>query len=110
MNKLIITVLLLACSVRAEMYFDIRAHACRTYPDSDKINQDEYNEHVSYLYWDLLELSRMGQRSDMCLWNLACVNAAKRAEGVKSPTAKRFIADLALIPTLQAFNTILGFK
>ena len=102
--------LLLSPLVHADMYFDVRTKTCKTFPEAKDINQDEYNEHAADLYMDLLDLWRNNNYNVHCLWQLARINAINKAMTVNTPTARRFIADIQLIPNIDAYNAMLGFR
>lgn len=93
----------------AEMYFDARAKVCFTYPATKDIDAVKYNEYAEELYWDLHDLNKERKYTLAYIWRLACINARKKADAVNTPTARKFIEDLALIPTLQDFEDMLGF-
>lgn len=92
------------------MYFDVRTKMCKTYPESDKIDQELYNELAADLYWDLLDLWKNYNYNIDAMWRLACVNIKKKAEAINTPTSRRFIEDLDMIPNIHAYNSMIGLR
>lgn len=109
LSLFLLSILPMSC-INAEMFFDIRTGKCFTYPASDKINQEKYDNYVEELYWEVLELAEMKKYSNNYIWRIACVNARIRTDKDKNATANQFIEDLESIQSLYEFEDILGLR
>jgi len=109
-KNLLVVALLLSPLAHADMYFDIRTRTFGTYPASKKIDQKRYDQYAEEFYFDLLDMWQNNSKNVTYVWRLACIYAKKRLEKDTTPTAQRFLEDLALIPNMQAYNDILGYS